>query len=90
MKKETLRAPKAQKPMRAKFVPCERQEDGGVLHGGTQCVSGMVVYWAPAYDDQGRDCYSKPIRWAKRCNCLNRWSTTEILPPAERQRADLN
>lgn len=90
MKKVTLRAPMAQKPMRAKFVPCERQDGGGVFRGGSQCVGGMVVYWAASYDDRGQSMNSgKDVRWAKKCQCLSRWSTTEILPPAERPRADL-
>jgi hypothetical protein len=89
--KETLRAPKAQKPVREKFVPCERETNGGAQKpgNGTTCSGGLLFYWATEHDREGRDTYGKPIRWAKRCDCLNRWAMTSVLPPAERQRADL-
>lgn len=90
MRKETPRALKAEKVRRPRFIPCGKELHGGILRepNGAQCASGMWVYWATAHDNSGKDIYGKPVRWAKRCSCLNRWALGEVISP-ERLRADL-
>jgi hypothetical protein len=92
MRKETFRAPKAEKVRRPIFTPCERETNGGAQKpgNGTTCVGGMLFFWAAEYDREGRDVYGKPIRWAKDCSCKKAWRGRAEVIPMERPRADLN
>lgn len=93
MRKETPRAPKAEKPQRPRFIPCGKEAHGGIMRepAGSSCASGMLVYWATAFDSNGKDIYGKPVRWARRCSCLDRWVSGPrpvSVPPQERERRD--
>lgn len=51
-------------------MSCGRMINGGPgAPPGEGCIGGMWIYWATAYDKNGKDMYGKPVRWAKRCTC---------------------
>lgn len=62
----------ASEPQREKFIPCNRETDGGAQKPGmgTTCGSGVLMFWA-MYN-------GKMERFARDCDCLRAWRARNV------------